>query len=112
MATLRKPPLIKYRLDFGKALGGSLLPAAVTPVVNYFIKVPCLPACRVEFRIVQTRWRRGVNGGGCCAAGSPRGRQEAQPRPAGRLGGESDLQAAAGPGARGQAPDAHNKAAS
>ncbi|PNH08684.1 Synaptotagmin-2 [Tetrabaena socialis] len=38
MATVPKPPLIKYRLDFGKAMGGSLAPAAVTPVVNYFIK--------------------------------------------------------------------------
>ncbi len=37
MATVPAPPLIKYRLDFGKALGGSLLPAAVTPVVNYFM---------------------------------------------------------------------------
>eukprot|EP00198_Chlamydomonas_reinhardtii_P000382 XP_001689717.1 predicted protein [Chlamydomonas reinhardtii] len=38
MATVPKPPLIKYRLDFGKALGGSMAPAAVTPVVNYFMK--------------------------------------------------------------------------
>ncbi len=38
MATVPKPPMIKYRLDFGKALGGSLAPAAVTPVVNYFMK--------------------------------------------------------------------------
>ncbi|KXZ55135.1 hypothetical protein GPECTOR_3g286 [Gonium pectorale] len=38
MATVPKPPLIKYRLDFGKALGGSLAPAAVTPVVNYFMR--------------------------------------------------------------------------
>ncbi|KXZ55136.1 hypothetical protein GPECTOR_3g287 [Gonium pectorale] len=38
MATMPRPPLIKYRLDFGKALGGSLAPAAVTPVVNYFVR--------------------------------------------------------------------------
>ncbi|KAG2424545.1 hypothetical protein HXX76_014426 [Chlamydomonas incerta] len=38
MATVPKPPLIKYRLDFGKALGGSMAPAAVTPVINYFMK--------------------------------------------------------------------------
>ncbi|KAG2493048.1 hypothetical protein HYH03_008711 [Edaphochlamys debaryana] len=38
MATVPAPPLIKYRLDFGKALGGSVAPAAVTPVVNYFMK--------------------------------------------------------------------------
>ncbi|EFJ40788.1 hypothetical protein VOLCADRAFT_107980 [Volvox carteri f. nagariensis] len=38
MATVPKPPLIKYRLDFGKALGGSMLPKLVTPVIDYFIK--------------------------------------------------------------------------
>ncbi|GIL85222.1 hypothetical protein Vretimale_10731 [Volvox reticuliferus] len=38
MATVPKPPLIKYRLDFGKAMGGSMAPAAVTPVINYFMR--------------------------------------------------------------------------
>ncbi|GLC59938.1 hypothetical protein PLESTB_001556000 [Pleodorina starrii] len=38
MATVPKPPLIKYRLDFGKAMGGSMAPAAVTPVINYFLR--------------------------------------------------------------------------
>ncbi|GLC43424.1 hypothetical protein PLESTB_001555900 [Pleodorina starrii] len=38
MATVPKPPLIKYRLDFGRALGGSVAPLAVTPVVNYFLR--------------------------------------------------------------------------
>ncbi|EFJ40787.1 hypothetical protein VOLCADRAFT_119865, partial [Volvox carteri f. nagariensis] len=38
MATVPKPPLIKYRLDFGKALGGSMVPAAVTPVINFFLR--------------------------------------------------------------------------
>ncbi|GIL85220.1 hypothetical protein Vretimale_10731 [Volvox reticuliferus] len=38
MATVPKPPLIKYRLDFGKAMGGAVAPMAVTPVVNYFLR--------------------------------------------------------------------------
>ncbi|GFR39731.1 hypothetical protein Agub_g212 [Astrephomene gubernaculifera] len=38
MATVPKPPLIKYRLDFGRAMGGSMAPAAVTPVVNFFLR--------------------------------------------------------------------------
>eukprot|EP00198_Chlamydomonas_reinhardtii_P000381 XP_001689716.1 predicted protein [Chlamydomonas reinhardtii] len=38
MVTMPRAPMIKYRLDFGKALGGAALPAAVTPVINYFLK--------------------------------------------------------------------------
>ncbi|KAG2493047.1 hypothetical protein HYH03_008710 [Edaphochlamys debaryana] len=38
MVTVPAPPMIKYRLDFGKALGGSMAPAAVRPVINYFMK--------------------------------------------------------------------------
>ncbi|KAG2448432.1 hypothetical protein HYH02_006324 [Chlamydomonas schloesseri] len=38
MVTMPRAPLIKYRLDFGKALGGAALPAAVTPVINYFVR--------------------------------------------------------------------------
>lgn len=84
MATVPKPPLIKYRLDFGKALGGSMAPAAVTPVVNYFMKeiitkmlvwpqrlvIPILQVRRLRCQAVLRMQRQHAHAPCACGAGS------------------------------------------
>ncbi len=37
VVTFRKPPMVKYRLDFGKALGGQYAAGVVKPFINHVI---------------------------------------------------------------------------
>lgn len=38
MVTFRKPPRLKYNLDFGKALGGKYAASGIKPFINYVIR--------------------------------------------------------------------------
>lgn len=37
VVTFRKPPRVKYRLDFGAALGGQYAAGVVKPFINYVV---------------------------------------------------------------------------
>ena len=48
--TFRKPPQLKYMLDFGKALGGQYVAGVVKPFVNNLIQNQLVRAVRWYFQ--------------------------------------------------------------
>jgi hypothetical protein len=55
MATFRKPPRFKYRLDFGNGMGGSYTAGVVQPFVNMIINDVIVSAVACEGRCLCLR---------------------------------------------------------